>query len=394
MNEMRTKRWLVGVGLVVVLVLAMLSIRTATRSKGEAALEKVKTTSSANPGLSISKEAQEKNLIATSKVVRVKLAADLQIVGSVTLDQNHYAVVGPLISGRVVKLRAAQGDLVKTGQVLAEIESAEVGQAQAAYLSARARAGSADANIRRERDLAAKHISSDREREIAEAQATSETAELRAATERLRALGLVEAEVDARKGAVGTGGRVALRSPIDGTVVSRTVTLGQAVERATDAFKIVNLTHLWVMLDLYEKDLRRVHIGQKVELRTEAAPGEVFQAQVAYVNPLIDEQTRTASVRVEFDNGKSELRPGQFVTAKLVGDPSHESMEALAVSHRAVQAVDGKRVVFVRGSRGFERRYVELGVSGGELVELQSGVTEGEEVVTDGAFLLKSELLR
>jgi cobalt-zinc-cadmium efflux system membrane fusion protein len=344
--------------------------------------------------LAITTAALAKNPIATSPVTRTKLAPDLSIVGSVSYDEDHYAVVGPLVSGRVAKLRVGLGDLVRAGQVLGEIESAEIGQAQGAYLSARARAGAADANLRRERELASQKISSERDRESAEAQAISDAADLKAATERLRALGLGDAELEALGRGAGTGGRVALRAPIAGTVVSRSVTLGQAVERATDAFKIVNLVHLWVLLDLYEKDLARVNVGQKVELRTEAHPGEVFYARVGYVTPLIDEKTRTANVRIELENPKGKLRPGQFVTARLVGDVDHAPIEALAVSRRAVQAVDGKQVVFVRSKAGFERRLVEVGVSGGDLVEIKNGVAEGDEVATDGAFLLKSELLR
>jgi cobalt-zinc-cadmium efflux system membrane fusion protein len=188
---------------------------------------------------------------------------------------------------------------------------------------------------------------------------------------------------------------VALKAPIAGTVVERLVTLGQAVERADDAFKIVNLEHLWVLLDVYEKDLQRVHVGQKVSLRTESRPGEVFKGSLAYINPLIDEKTRTAHVRIECDNPDGKLMPGQFVSAKLAGDSAGQApVEALAVPRQAVQTVDGKSLVFVRRADGFERRVVELGVSGGDLVEVRAGIKAGEEVATEGAFLLKSELLR
>jgi multidrug efflux pump subunit AcrA (membrane-fusion protein) len=139
------------------------------------------------------------------------------------------------------------------------------------------------------------------------------------------------------------------------------VTLGQAVERATDAFKIANLTQLWVLLELYEKDLAHVHVGQRVELRTEALGKELLPGSVAYVEPTIDEKTRTTNVRIVFANPTGKLRPGQFVTARLIGDPRHAGEPALAVSRRAVQSVDGKRVVFVRAGDGFERRTAQGG---------------------------------
>jgi membrane fusion protein, heavy metal efflux system len=375
------------------LLVAALACAACSGSSGATQTPAPKKAEEQKP-LAISNAALEKNPIATAKVEKAKLAADLRVVGSVSYDQDHYAVVGPLIAGRVTKLRAGLGDSVRAGQVLADIESTEVGQAQATYLATSARAGAAQANLRRERDLAAQRISSERDREVAEAQAISEDAEAKAAIERLRAFGLADSDIAAIKNGGGTAGRVPLRAPIAGTIVMRSITLGQAVERATDAFKIVNLNKLWVLLDLYEKDLTRVHVGQKVELHTEAYLGEVFKARVAYVNPIIDEKTRTANVRVEFDNPGGKMRPGQFVTAKLIGDPTVAPIEALAVSRRAVVTVDGKSLVFQRTPQGFERRLVETGMSGGEYIEIKNGLKEGDEVATDGAFLLKSEMLR
>jgi membrane fusion protein, heavy metal efflux system len=384
---MKKKQYLAAVGAVLVVGLFVALRPHSASPAAELPSKKDK--------LSLTATAMQNNPVDTARARKVRLAADLEVVGSVSYDQDHYAVVGPLVGGRVARLRAGVGDAVRAGQVLAEIESAEIGQAQAAYLSARARSLAAQANLARERELAAQRISSEREREVAEAQAASDSAELRAARERLRAFGLADPEIASLDKSGGTGGRVALRAPIAGTVVARMVTLGQAVERATDAFKLVNLAHLWVLLDLYEKDLDRVHAGQKVELRTESLPGEVFHARVAYVNPLVDEKSRTANVRIELENEKGKLRPGQFVTAHLIGDSKFAGGEVIAVPQKALKMVDGKRLVFVRtADGGFERRTVEIGFSGGDLVEVRHGVAADEEVVTDGAFLLKSELLR
>lgn len=344
--------------------------------------------------VALPQKALDKNPITTGKVVKTKLAADLEMVGSVSYDQDHVAIIGPLVPGRVFRLRAGLGDQVKAGAVLAEIESTVVGEAQAQYLGAAARSQAADANLRRERELAAQKISSEREREVAEAQASQETAEMRAAIEKLKAYGLGPGDIEAMKRGTSSAGRVPMRSPIEGTVISRTITLGQAVERATDAFKVVNLSKLWVLLDLYEKDLNKVHVGQRAEVRTEAYPGEIWKARVEYVTPIVDDKTRTASVRIEFDNPNGKLRPGQFVTAKLFGDPATATREVLAAPRKAIVTVQGKNMVFVKTPQGFERRIVELGASGGTDVEITQGVSEGEELATDGAFMLKAELLR
>lgn len=346
--------------------------------------------------------AHAKNPIETVTVARVHLARDVEVVGSVGYDADRFATIGPLIAGRIASVRAGIGDKIRAGQVLAELESAEVGQARAAYLTARATSLAAQANLRRERELAEQKVSSARERELAEAHAATESANLAAATQRLRALGLRAADITQLQQNEQRAGHVPLVSPIVGVVLTRSITLGQSVQPATDAFTVADLTHLWVLLDLFEKDLPHVHVGQRAELRTEVYPGRHFPARVSYVSQVIDEKTRTAPVRVEFDNKEGLFRPGQFVTATLHGEKPGEkpgeklsAPPVLAVPRRAIVTVEGRPLAFVAEADGtFTRRVVELGVSGGGLVEVRAGLSEGEKVAANGAFLLKSELLR
>ncbi len=348
-----------------------------------------------NERLRLSQGANKKNPIDTAVAMRHRLARDVEVVGSVSYDADHFAEVGALIAGRIVALEVGIGDSVKAGQVMAALESAEVGQAQAAYLTARAGVMAAQANLRRERELAERRVSSVRERELAEAHAAIEEAGLAAATQRLRALGLRPEDIKALERSGGWPGRVPLVSPIAGAVLTREVSLGQAVQPAQDAFRVADLSKLWVVLDLFEKDLSSVHKGQKVLLRTEVYPGKTFPARVAYLGQVIDEKTRTAAVRIEFENQDGLFRPGQFVTATLVGDPTRSLTEVLAIPRKAVQTVEGRPLVFVAEGDGFfTKRSVELGISGGGQVEVRSGLSEGERVATDGGFLLKSELLR
>ena len=342
--------------------------------------------------LSLSPDALRKNQIEVVEVRLQRLARDVEVVGSVDLAPNYHAQIGPLIAGRIVSIKAQVGEQVRAGQVLAELESFEVGQAQAAYLTARATSLAAQANLRRERELAERKVSSERERELAEAAAITEQAQLAAATQRLRALGL--RQVDIKQTNEDRAGIVPLYSPIDGTIITRSISLGQSVQPATDAFSVANLGQLWVQLDLFEKDLPYAHADQKAEIRTEVYPGKSFPARVAYVGQLIDEKTRTAPVRIEFDNHEGLFRPGQFVTATLHGDPSRVINEVLAVPRKAVLTVEGKPLVFVQEPNGFTKRAVELGASGGTQVEVRSGLSVGEKVAVDGGFLLKSELLR
>jgi cobalt-zinc-cadmium efflux system membrane fusion protein len=349
-------------------------------------------TGEARGTVSLSADALRKNQIEVVEVKRQRLARDVEVVGSVGFAANYHAEIGPLIAGRIVSIKAQVGERVQAGQVLAELESFEVGQAQAAYLTARATSLAAQANLRRERELAERKVSSERERELAEAAAITEQAQLAAATQRLRALGL--RQVDIRQTSENRAGIVPLYSPIDGTIITRSISLGQAVQPATDAFAVANLSQLWVQLDLFEKDLPYVHADQRAEIRTEVYPGRTFPARVAYIGQVIDEKTRTAPVRIEFDNHEGLFRPGQFVTATLQGDPSRVTSEVLAVPRKAVLTVDGKPLVFVQDGPGFGKRGIELGASGGQMIEVRSGLAVGDKIAVDGGFLLKSELLR
>lgn len=342
--------------------------------------------------ISLSSQVTPASSVKTSAAQRHRLAADIQVVGTVSYDQNQYAVVGPLVSGRVTRLAAGVGDPVRKGQILAEIDSAEVGQARAELIAHRARLSAAETNLRREKELAEKRVSSAREFELAQAASATEKAGVHAAMERLRAIGLSEVDIRVIEQR-DSGGRVPIRAPLAGVVLERLVTLGQAVERATDAFKIANVHELWVQLELYEKDLDRVKAGQQAEVRAEAFPGKVFRARVEYVSPIINPDTRTAKVRVEISNPEGQLRIGQLITARLAGDSSN-AREVVAVPRSAIQRVEDKPVVFVKQGTSFRARPIEPGITAGELTEVRKGVAEGDEVATDGAFLLKSELLR
>ena len=388
----KRKTTLVAAAVVMVGVIAGVLVVRDRRSFGSAEPPPAAAATGARP-LALSPAARARNPVKVAPVELAKVSGDVQVVGTVTFHDDHFAVVGPLVPGRISRVSVGVGDKIKRGQVIAEIESSDVGQARAELVSAKARFAAADANLKRETDLAEKKISSSREQELARAQWETEQAGVRAAIMRLRAIGLSQGDIE-EAGKHDLGGRVPMRAPISGTVIERKVTLGQAVERATDAFKIADTTHVWVSLDLYEKDLSRVHVGQEVEMRTDSLPGETYRGRVAFIVPVIDEATRTAKVRLEFPNPNGALHAGQLVTARIVADTRLATNEVLAVPRSAIEQVEGKTVVFVKAGEAFERRNVLLGTSGGDRVEVRKGLNPGEMVAVDGAFLLKSELLR
>ncbi len=322
--------------------------------------------------------------IATAPATKAEITPVLRVVGTVSFDPSHEAAVGTRLRGFVRKLHKLEGDAVRAGDVLAEIESADLGEAQAQVASLRAHGLAAQRNATRERELADKRLTTARELEVAEADLGAQRALLGAAQQRVTALG---------GSASGPFGVFLLRAPIAGTVVERRVSAGQSVEEHLVAFRVVDLDHLWVELSVFEQRLRDVARGDRASIRPLAEPDKEIEGKVAYVGDQIDLDTRSATVRVEIDNRARQLRPGQSVTAEIRS--SAPAAQHLTVPAEAVTFVDGKPTVFVATNpERIVPRAVELGPADASRQAITRGLGEGEIVVTTGVFALKSELFR
>lgn len=317
-------------------------------------------------------------------VARHNLTPEIKVVGTVTFDPEHVAAVGTRLRGIVSKVLKVEGDPVKKGDAIAEIESAELGQAQADIAVAQAHKKAAELNATREEELASKRLSTAREAEVARATLDEQKALLSAAQQRAAALG------GATHGGFGT---YVLRAPLDGSVVERHVAPGQSVENNVVAFRVANLDQLWVELAVFERDIGAVRQNDVVEITPLSDPNKKIPGRVAHVGEVIDLNTRSAGVRVEVDNRPRGLRPGQSVSALIRA--SGPAREGLSVPQSAVTYVDGKPTVFVAetDTRVLPTE-VELGASDGKSQEVLGGLREGQQVVAEGVFALKSELFR
>jgi cobalt-zinc-cadmium efflux system membrane fusion protein len=180
-----------------------------------------------------------------------------------------------------------------------------------------------------------------------------------------------------------------LRTLLDGVVIEKHLTLGEAVDRDDQAFVVADLSTVWVELSLYQKDFGRVRPGLGVRVQA-VTGGAAAEGVVSYVAPAIDPETRTATARVVLANPERVWRPGMFVTARTL-DP--QPAEVLVPSD-AVQILGGQRVVFVETNAGFAPRAVTIGREGASLLEIASGLAAGERVATGNTFLLKAELTK
>jgi membrane fusion protein, heavy metal efflux system len=326
--------------------------------------------------------------IRTQQVRVDQLVPVVQAVGTVDFDAEHVAAVGARIRGLVSRVHRFEGDTVKAGEVLARVESAELGEAQARVSMLDAEREAAQLNAEREQKLAVRSLTTAREVEMATVAARSATLLLAAAKQKVSALGGSERAGDQSLGSH------ALRTPIKGTVVERNVAPGQFIEGQLTAFKVANLNHLWVELDVFERNLALIRVGDSAELRPLSGNYGTLQGKVAKVASTIDQETHSAKVRIEVENRDGRLRVGQAIKATI-----HSSGGKLAprplIPTRAITFVDGIPRVFVAiGPHSVRVTRVQLGASDGDETEITDGLNETQAVVTDGAFALKSELFR
>ncbi len=323
--------------------------------------------------------------IKSGPVTEESLLPQVTVTGTVKFDPKRVAAIGARIPGRVRKIHKVPGDHVKKGEALAEIESAELGKAQSAALSARAHAQAATANEKREAHLAEAKVSSARDAELAKANAAAARADLYAAEQAVRAL--------AGGGLSGEMGVLVLRSPIDGKIVESGIYQGQTLDSTDMAFRVADLSRLWVELAVFERELPSIHADDPVELAPGAERKHVEKGRVAYVGDVIDVHARSAPVRVEIENDAGQLRPGQSVVARI--HTRAPLQKAITVPLSAITRVDGVPTVFMsRGETSVEARTVEIGMNDGVRAHVLSGLKPGEMVVVEGVFALKSELFR
>ncbi|MCP3064176.1 efflux RND transporter periplasmic adaptor subunit [Myxococcus sp. K38C18041901] len=324
------------------------------------------------------------------------LSSGLSVPARITFTQDGVAKVASRVPGRLDTLAVVLGQKVKKGQVLGHLDSPELGQARADYLSAATQARVAEGNFRREQELLAKGITSERETREAESLFVTAQAERNAADGRLHALGLSDGEIATLRANEHYSSRFPAISPMSGTVVEIHGIVGQAVEATTSLFTVAELSQLWALLDLPESRLAQVRAGQTVELTVQAVPGKRFRGEVGYIGDIVDEKTRTIPVRVVVANTEGALKPGMFAQADIV---TTEAMTDAGVKGRvvvpraAVQKVGEEQVVFVPvAEHQFRPVEVQTGASSATEVELLSGLEPGAPLVTQGAFILKSEL--
>src|SRR5262245_15682976 len=375
----------------------------------------------------------------------------LRVTGAVEANQQHVQQVTPLVGGRVDRVLVTLGDRVRAGAPLAVVSSPQIAEMhgklhesetrlqnaernlarvqkaenRAAALAAKARLEEAEATLKRTRRLielgagAGKDLISAEtayktakaeydfqsnislNKELAEAQAEVATARVDSQHIRdgLRALGAPVStnEQDCQSCDISL---LTVRAPISGTVTERLINAGAGIEAGKPLFTIADISTLWIIANVPEAQVGKLRVGTPAEARAAALGDGVIAGRVAYIDPALSEETRTARVRVEVTNRQERLKVGMFVEVGFESgsaDPGGAEEKEVVIPEEAVQRINERTIVFVpkKGEKGhFEARDVELGGVAGGYQRVIGGLKSGERIVSKGSFTLKTRLLK
>lgn len=336
--------------------------------------------------VSLSAKALESAKLATGKPQKVPRRSSLTVAGSVDFVPSRVARIGPQISGRVASVPVAPGQAVGRGTTVVTLDSVDIGRARADLLEAKAQMQLAEAEVAREERMLQAGASSERAQQSARTALDLAKVNVTTAGDRLRTLGAA---------AGGGASTFALTSPIEGKVLEVKARLGQPVG-PTDTLVVVGETsQVWLAVDIYERDLAKVKPGDEVTATAVAYPDRSFTGTVDQLASVVDPERRVLEARIVLKNPDGALRPGMTATARIVGLPEAGAASVVSVPRGALQTIDGQPFVFVDlGGGKYQLRAVERGAELESGVEIKQGLVGDETIVTEGTFILKSEVLR
>lgn len=305
----------------------------------------------------------------------------LEALATIAWEATRVALVSARAPGVVTALRVDVGTSVRRGQVLAELDSAEVGGGRASVDAARARLALAEASLARLESLGPAGSITAAEVDRSRAERDAARAELRSAEAGLGMVGAGE----------GTAGRYTLQAPLSGVVTRREAVVGGHVEGSAVLFEVVDPSSVWADIEVPEADVARVAVGQRVVFGADLLGDRVFIGAIGSIAPVIDPLKRTVLARASLPNPEGLLRANLFGQVRIATPDT----AVVAVPAAALQRAKGRDLVFVRLEEGlYEARRVEVAARQGDTVVLRRGVAPGEDVVTEGSFLLKTETLK
>lgn len=330
-------------------------------------------------------------MIVDGKVQIAPFVEELRASGRIDFNELFLSRIGANVTGRVSDILAVPGQIVKQGDVLAKITSTELTQSQLSYLKAKSASQLADQAANRAKILYKEDVIALAELQKREAESSSARADYRAANDQLRVQGMNQASIDrlAKSGVIESINNVIATIP--GEIVERKINKGQVVQPADALFTVADLSSLWAISEVPESNSYLIRKGQKASLIIPALRNQEIEGTVAHVDSIVNPQTRTVVVRMEIPNAEGQIKPGMLATMLIESQP----IDKLVVPLGAIVREDNHDHVFIRlGDDLYRMVPVKLGPEGKGLRPVISGLKEGQEIVTEGAYHLNTERKR
>jgi cobalt-zinc-cadmium efflux system membrane fusion protein len=321
--------------------------------------------------------------------------ASRMATGVVQPNAYHETPVISLVSGIVRSVRAELGQTVGRGQTLAVVSSNELAETQSRYVTAFAELDEHHRHHRRTEKLVAIGAASREDFEMATTKLKTAEADVANLRQKLLLLGLSPQRVNGLNTSSQVSSEVAIPSPASGSITTRSVNPGEVIEANKELMRIADLSSVWVVGQVYERDLGRVVFGSGASVTSDAYPGKVFRGRISYVDPRLDPATRTAQVRIELANPGQALKIGMYVNVAFATIGGAENTVPV-VPVAAVQNINNQQTVFVATNdpNVFVLRPVRLGPESNGFNPVLEGLAVGDRIVTEGSFLLRAEWLK
>ena len=352
-----------------------------------------------DPKLVKATEGSHTGLVLITTATRRRMTTAINVTGEIRRNENAAVHVSPRIPGVIRTVNVDIGAEVKKGDILFTIESVELGQAISDYERNTTLETLSGKTFQREKGLYEQKIGAESEMIEAQMRFQEYQTARKAAEQRLHALGVSEEEIAAatHTNHNTVSGALAVRAPMDGTVIEKHAVVGELTDPSKDVMSVTDLDSVWRWAGVYERDLallltQRPPDGLPAEILVPAFPGTVFRGQMNHVGAVIDESTRTVPVRTVVDNRDRRLLPGMFCQGRILVSTGEE---VLAVPRTAILSDEGTDFVFTHMKDDY---YLRVNVTKGrefaEGVEILTGLVPGQTIVSQGAFVLKSDVLR
>ena len=365
------------------LVMFVVFLGACSDKSDEAEVERI------NPNEVVASDAMLQQ-IKFQQAIKIPIKRTLDIPGSIEVKQNLLARIGSPVQGRVIQIRGMLGQTVKQGDVLAVINSTELAQQQLNYIKAVQMVELKTKAYERAVLLFDADVVSEAQKLERKTELSAAKAEMEASKDQLFVMGMTIKEIDAIQSETQIDAITSIVAKIDGKIIKKNVNVGQVVVPTEDIFTIAELSEVWGVAQVPERQIGFLKEGDDILIDVPAYEEKRVEGKISYLGDIVDPITRTVTIRTEIDNSHGLLKPDMLITMKVSG----KEVEKVGVPVNAIVSIDDIPNVFIKiADNKFLLRPVTLGIKNKEFIHIEDGLLEGEEVVIDGAFHLNNERL-